>query len=322
MNVEINKFNNLTVNLLDNINNNNNKDNINNNSNLSLSSNSFTIRKNIISNRLIQLDSKDNIIETYYENEQNYCIPNDTLINRHFCIINYCNKLSNKIKTDDINNEIYDYNIQNSNIKQFTCNNDLLVDNKTKSTHSMNKDNTSTNSYNEHTGTLNIFQTSLYLVKTIMGAGIVSIPILYKYYGILLGTLLIIVFSLLPYISSLFLLTLFKFTNKCGYSTFAKLAYGSTGSFIVKITICISATGIIAVYFRITASVINNLICLFISNSSDVYFCNNWNNWICILIVGLLLTTIVFRQKIEALKVRILNILIYTLNNNYRKQQL
>lgn len=278
--------NNKTINQNTNDNEFTNKNNKNNSNDTSLNistnyirkENSFVIRKQFIFNRLKEVDNNDdNEIEKEYQNKL------DAVDNRYIFDENFENIKNKKIEIDLSNT---------SKTKEAKIKEEIEKLNKS----------TSPDSSTESNGTLTNFQGSLYIINTIMGAGIVMIPVVYKFYGIILGTIVMFLFGILPYISTNKLLTIFTKTGESGYATYAKISFGSIGTLIMKWIILINSLGVTAVYFNSIAAVLNNIVKLFITDENSI-FISSYKNWFYVVLIALFMTLIVFREKVEALKV-------------------
>lgn len=149
-------------------------------------------------------------------------------------------------------------------------------------------------------GKLTQFQATTYVINTILGAGTLGFPTVYKYFGLIPGTLLIFIFASLPLYSSYILLLTHKKTGKTGYSTFSKLAYGNTGSMIVKLIIIINNSGGICLYFKIISSVLNSIVRIFLKDKESFFYDTEW---FYIVITAVVMIMILLKDKVEALKV-------------------
>lgn len=164
-------------------------------------------------------------------------------------------------------------------------------------------------------GKLTNIQGAMLIANTILGAGMLTLPIVYKYFGFILGTIFLIIFSQIPVISAKILLLLHRYTKKSGFSNYGKIALGNSGSTLVKLVIIVNNFGACALFFRINADVINKLVDLFIDENALLNNIN-YNQWIYIVFIGIILLPIVLKENVDALSVikTIINILF---NINY-----
>ena len=138
------------------------------------------------------------------------------------------------------------------------------------------------------------------IANTIMGAGILSIPIIMRYLGIIFGTLLIIFLALTTIYSVYILIKCHKITGKNGYSMFGKITMGKFGSILVKIIIIINNLGLCIAYFRIFGEVVQTIIQAWASSKS--FWIVNWHNFFYILICGVIMICFIFIKNISSLK--------------------
>ena len=93
------------------------------------------------------------------------------------------------------------------------------------------------------------------IANTIMGAGILSIPLMMSYLGILLGAVLLLFLAVLTIYSVYILMRCHQITGKSGYSMFGKITMGTIGSILVKIVIIVNNMGMCICYLRIFGEV-------------------------------------------------------------------
>lgn len=152
-------------------------------------------------------------------------------------------------------------------------------------------------------GSLQIYQASFNIINNIIGAGILVIPVVYKHFGIILSTILILLFSLVSSKAVHSLLYVKSITGRCGITIFSKICYGNKGSLFSKFLIIICNFGFCCAYFRIFGDIISGYMKEFINNDTN-FFTSNWNNWFYILLVSIVLFPFIFKEKIEAFRVR------------------
>ena len=141
---------------------------------------------------------------------------------------------------------------------------------------------------------------SVQIANAIMGAGILSIPIIMRYLGYILGTLFITILAILTYYSVYLLLRCHEITGKSGYSMFGKVTLGNFGTMFVKIIFIINNFGLCCAYFRIFGEVMQIIIQAFVSPNS--FLVTNWHNMLYILIVGLIMCCFIFQKNISDIK--------------------
>ena len=138
------------------------------------------------------------------------------------------------------------------------------------------------------------------IANTIMGAGILSIPIIMNYLGIICGSIFVIFTAISTLFSVYLLLKCHQITGKSGYSMFGKITMGKFGSILIKIIIIINNLGICICYFRIFGEVVQTIVQAWASENS--FWVTNRNNYIYILIGSLIMFSFIFIKNISSLK--------------------
>ena len=138
------------------------------------------------------------------------------------------------------------------------------------------------------------------IANTIMGAGILSIPIIMRYLGLFLGIIFIISLALCTLFSVFILIRCHEITGKTGFSMLGKITMGKFGSILIKVIIIINNLGFCIAYFRIFGEVVQTVIQGFIS--PDSFWANNWHNFIYIIFCSLIMFYFIFTKNLSALK--------------------
>ena len=138
------------------------------------------------------------------------------------------------------------------------------------------------------------------IANTIMGAGILSIPIIMRYLGLFLGIIFIISLALCTLFSVFILIRCHEITGKNGFSMLGKITMGKFGSILIKVIIIINNLGFCIAYFRIFGEVFQTIIQGFISPES--FWANNWHNFIYIILCSFIMFYFIFIKDISALK--------------------
>ena len=129
-----------------------------------------------------------------------------------------------------------------------------------------------------------------------MGAGILSIPLLMSYLGILIGAMFLLFLATCTIYSVYILMRCHQITGKSGYSMFGKITMGVVGSIIVKIIIIVNNMGICICYMRIFGEVFQTILQSFISKNS--FLMTNWHNFIWILLGSVIMFFFIFIKNI------------------------
>ena len=138
------------------------------------------------------------------------------------------------------------------------------------------------------------------IANTIMGAGILSIPIIMRYLGLLLGIIFIIFLAFCTIYSVFILIKCHEITGKNGFSMLGKITMGKFGSILIKVIIIINNLGFCIAYFRIFGEVVQTIIQGWVSPES--FWANNWHNFIYIIICSFIMFSFIFIKNLSALK--------------------
>ena len=138
------------------------------------------------------------------------------------------------------------------------------------------------------------------IANTIMGAGILSIPIVMSYLGFFIGSILVLFMAISTVYTVYILIRCHQITGKSGYSMFGKITMGKAGSILVKVMIIINNLGMCICYLRIFGEVFQTILQSFVSE--DSIWMTNWHNFIYILLGGLIMFFFIFIKNISALK--------------------
>ena len=138
------------------------------------------------------------------------------------------------------------------------------------------------------------------IANTIMGAGILSIPIIMRYLGLLLGIIFIIFLAFCTIYSVFILIRCHEITGKNGFSMLGKITMGKFGSILIKVIIIINNLGFCIAYFRIFGEVVQTIIQGWVSPES--FWANNWHNFIYIIICSFIMFSFIFIKNLSALK--------------------
>ena len=139
---------------------------------------------------------------------------------------------------------------------------------------------------------------SIQIGNTILGAGIISLPVVMRYLGIILGTLFIFFVAICTIFSVKLLLIAQEITKKNKYSTIARSALGNPGYLFVIITIILNNFGLCCAFFRIFGETVQNTIQGFVSE--DSYLITNWHNYIYILILLVIMAFVIYTDNFES----------------------
>lgn len=133
--------------------------------------------------------------------------------------------------------------------------------------------------------------------NTILGAGIISLPVVIRYLGFPLGIIFILIIAYLTVYSSYLLLKAHQITRKKKYSSIAHASMGGKGYLLTNIMIILNNFGLCCVYFRIFGDTIQNILGGYVA--PDNFLVTNWHNFLYILIILVLMCFIIWTEDFE-----------------------
>ena len=164
-----------------------------------------------------------------------------------------------------------------------------------KSQKILSEDDTLNSKYSK--GNITFLGAFLQIGNTILGAGIISLPVVFRYLGFILGFIFITVIAILTIYSSYLLLKAHQITNKKKYLTIAHSSMGDKGYIFTNIMIILNNFGLCCVYFRIVADTIQNIIGGYVSK--DNFFVTNWHNFLFIIIILFSMSFVIWTQDFK-----------------------
>ena len=146
-------------------------------------------------------------------------------------------------------------------------------------------------------GSTSFWGAFLQIGNTILGAGIISLPVVIRYLGFILGILFIIIIGILTVYSIFLLLKAHQITRKKKYSSIAHAAMGDKGYIFTNIMIILNNFGLSCVYFRIFGDTIQNVFGGYVSK--DSFLVTNWHNFFYIIIILIIMCFIIWTEDFK-----------------------
>ena len=140
----------------------------------------------------------------------------------------------------------------------------------------------------------------IHIANLLMGAELLSAPIIMSYLGLLVGIIFYIFMAIITLYSVYILMRCHEITGKSGYSMLAKVTLGKVGNIIVKIILIIQGFGLCGAYLRIFGECLQTLFQAFISKGS--YLVEDSQVYLFILFGGLIMIIFVAVKKISNMK--------------------
>ena len=152
----------------------------------------------------------------------------------------------------------------------------------------------------QENGTFSSTLAGIHIANLLMGAELLSAPIIMSYLGLLVGIIFYIFMAIITLYSVYILMRCHEITGKSGYSMLAKVTLGKVGNIIVKIILIIQGFGLCGAYLRIFGECLQTLFQAFISKGS--YLVEDSQVYLFILFGGLIMIIFVAVKKISNMK--------------------
>ena len=117
-----------------------------------------------------------------------------------------------------------------------------------------------------------IIATSLLVTKSMIGSGLLYVPYHFKTLGIIFSIGASVLFNLITFTSTYFLLRCKDITQRYSYAIYSRLAMGNIGSISCKFAILIKSISLSCVYLKILGNILRTLLLIFFQEYSDKFF--------------------------------------------------
>ena len=146
--------------------------------------------------------------------------------------------------------------------------------------------------------THSIFLTSMLVTKFMIGSSILSIPQIFKSFGIIYGVVLSCLFTCTALISAYLLLKSKDITQRYSYAIYSKLTMGLTGTILTKLSLILMKLSTNCVHFIVFSSLLRNILLTIFGEEKDGFY---FNSKFILIVFALLLTPLMFQSDISGL---------------------
>ena len=143
-----------------------------------------------------------------------------------------------------------------------------------------------------------VFSTSITILKSMIGCGILSFPFIFKNLGIYYGTIALIISVYISVCSISLLMRAKDVTQRYSYSIYSKFVFGKKGYLIMKFSIILTMFLLCIIYLKIFGNILKTLVLLFFKDNGKFYFKENF----FLILVALILLPLMFKKDISALR--------------------
>ena len=143
-----------------------------------------------------------------------------------------------------------------------------------------------------------IIATSLLETKAMIGSGLLNVPYTFKTLGIFASVGASILFNMVTFLSTYFLLRCKDITQRYSYAVYSKLAMGSVGTVLCKLAILIRSISLCCVLLKILGNIIRTLLLIFFNEYADKYYLDSK---FLLIVFGVLITPLMIQKDISGI---------------------
>ena len=133
--------------------------------------------------------------------------------------------------------------------------------------------------------------TALLVIKGMIGAGILNLPLIFKTFGILGGIILSIILNIIAILVAYFLGRVKDISQRYSYAVYSKIVMGETGSVIMKLSLVVMCSTVASVQLIVFGDIFKGL---------SLSFCDI-NVKILIVLIALVILPFIFQKDISGI---------------------
>lgn len=141
-----------------------------------------------------------------------------------------------------------------------------------------------------------IFLTSMFVTKFMIGSSILSVPQIFKTFGIIKGLALSFIFNCTALISAYLLLKCKDITQRYSYAIYSKITMGLTGTILTKLSLILMKVSTNCVHFIVFSTLVRNILLTIFGKERDGFY---FDSKFILVIFALLLSTLIFKKDIS-----------------------
>ena len=146
--------------------------------------------------------------------------------------------------------------------------------------------------------THSVFLTAMLVTKFMIGSSILSIPQIFKSFGIIYGIILSLVFTCTALVSAYLLLKSKDITQRYSYAIYSKMTMGLFGTILTKLSLILMKLSTNCVHFIVFSSLLRNILLTIFGEEKDGFY---FNSKFILIIFALMLTPLMFQNDISGI---------------------
>ena len=143
-----------------------------------------------------------------------------------------------------------------------------------------------------------IIATSLLETKAMIGSGLLNVPYTFKTLGLIFSVGASILFNLVTFLSTYFLLRCKDITQRYSYAIYSKLTMGKIGTVSCKLAILIRSISLCCVLLKILGNILRTLLLIFFNEYKDKFYLDSK---FLLIVFGLLITPLMIQKDISGI---------------------
>ena len=143
-----------------------------------------------------------------------------------------------------------------------------------------------------------IIATSLLETKAMIGSGLLNVPYTFKTLGLIFSVGASILFNLVTFLSTYFLLRCKDITQRYSYAIYSKLTMGKIGTVSCKLSILIRSISLCCVLLKILGNILRTLLLIFFNEYKDKFYLDSK---FLLIVFGLLITPLMIQKDISGI---------------------
>ena len=143
-----------------------------------------------------------------------------------------------------------------------------------------------------------IIATSLLETKAMIGSGLLNVPYTFKTLGLIFSVGASILFNLVTFLSTYFLLRCKDITQRYSYAIYSKLTMGKIGTVSCKLAILIRSISLCCALLKILGNILRTLLLIFFNEYKDKFYLDSK---FLLIVFGLLITPLMIQKDISGI---------------------
>ena len=143
-----------------------------------------------------------------------------------------------------------------------------------------------------------ILATSLLETKAMIGSGLLNVPYTFKTLGIVFSVGASILFNLVTFLSTYFLLRCKDVTQRYSYAIYSKLTMGKVGTISCKLAILIRSISLCCVLLKILGNILRTLLLIFFNEYKDKFYLDSR---FLLIVFAVIITPIMVQRDISGI---------------------